>query len=690
MDVTGRPDEYSAASLFFGKSSLRRTRNILLALSPQIRVFIWNWRLDSNLLVIHDTSHEQSKTHLTNWEDILNKESLTRVLTSLKQLATLSSADEVVSTPCEFSIPGYPPMKGEAIGWKGVFDPSDSPECLLGVIKSVDTNEREAQISERESGPTRFLANMSHEIRTPINGILGMTELALDLCTDTEQRDYLYNIRTSATSLLRILNDVLDYSKADSGYLAFEKKPFLTRSLIGEVINLFAIDACKKGIDFACNIARHTPACLIGDQGRIRQVLVNLVGNAVKFTDTGSVLIEIDFRKSDNGLDYLLEVSVTDTGPGIPQDRLDAIFYPFVQVDSSVTRSFSGTGLGLAISKTLAQGMGAEINVQSTIGKGSTFRFAVRVDIEDNGSQPPYENRSVGRIFTALVSMPPRLNRQVLIDYLHDIGGKTIVAIDSNETLEKLKQADFENTPFDLWFIDATIATERDFRVFSVFKENEEIPSGILRRCIVISNTLQYSANARFCRDFGIINHVRTPWLDLTLIRSIKCAFGLTEEDNNQSDDRHENSAHSSSSVAFGGEVITGKCLVVDDEPVNLEVARRTLERAGYKVVTAENGEKALELFTADSFDIILMDIQMPIMDGITATRAIRLKEARRSWVGPRGWKPTPIIGFTADILDSAQASAIESGMNLLLLKPTSRKRLLEAISETIEASTLD
>jgi two-component system sensor histidine kinase/response regulator len=647
----------------------------------------WRWDLTQKAVIFTSDCEQLNLTRISSWEEILSLESHSRLINALSSCKT--GASDYFSVNFNLLRHSGPPVPVSCHGQVCHHAPDGTPELAEGLIQLSDER-NEAAPSDAEQ--TRFMANLSHEIRTPINGILGMTELALDTQPNTEQMQYLHRIRSSSKALLRVLDDVLDYSKAENCTLTFESDPLSIRTIVKDVLDLFVIDAFRKELDFACWIDPELPDPLIGDAGRIRQILVNLVGNAVKFTHEGEVVIRVyPARLHTQTPCFTLEV--IDTGIGIPTERTSHIFSPFFQVDSSSTRQNGGTGLGLAICKSLAEGLGGSIRVQSALDKGS--RFSVDLPLELQFTQPapePKGNPTQQPPLRILVSSAKPATARTLLETLNALGYKqTSLATTVQETQKAVDNARANAIPFALCFLDSEFAAWQNHQLLqNCFGQG----SCALTACILMSNVLHFALDTSLCEQFHIPSQLQIPAFDVMVAEAIQRArarIALFEI---------KDGSDSSPSLAIEPLLIEKKtnlqnraqrsALVVDDDPTNLEVLKITLERSGYTVHAAENGAAALHEFEQGNFDVIILDIQMPVMDGISTTEAIRMKERRRSWATNSLKGFTPIIGLTADIQSSVKEAASAAGMNRVLAKPITRKHLIAAIELVLSEASPD
>ena len=578
--------------------------------------------------------------------------------------------------PKKFEIAGtfqVLPKESEPRTWEFqniLYEKSGSDSFILAhAVDVTDRNKVEAELKNARNSAlesvrikSEFLANMSHEIRTPMNGILGMTELLADTELDQTQRIYLDTIKAGGDALLELVNDILDFSKIEAGKLRFDKIDFDLRNTIENAVEMFAEQAGAKHIELASLVHSDVEVALRGDPGRLRQVLTNLIGNAVKFTKSGEIIVRVQ-KELESKKAIVLRFTVSDTGIGISEEAQGFLFDAFTQADGSITRKFGGTGLGLTISKQLVTMMEGEFSVESKAGIGSTFTFTAVFDKQPMENESKVEIQTDFSKFRVLVVDDNFTNRSILTHQLESKGISVSAAESGAEALQMLRAAAKDNKVFNLVLLDLLMPTMSGFKLARLIRGDSQISNTNL----ILMPSYGRRGHGRIAKKVDINGYLTKPIKQSDLFNCISAVLNLTsaEPDQKKTSSRKLVTRHTIKEEQFKN---TEKILLVEDNLVNQKLIQIQLSRLGYRADLASNGIEAVSAIGKKSYDLILMDCQMPEMDGYAATEAIRKSETNG--------KRLPIIAITANVMKEEVGRCFSSGMDSFLAKPFSQQQL--------------
>jgi PAS domain S-box-containing protein len=563
--------------------------------------------------------------------------------------------------------------EGQVVGVYTVFF-----DITQRAVAERQLREREAELRAAKEAAenasrakSEFLANMSHEIRTPMNGVLGLTELLLETPLDAQQRPFVETVRSSGESLMSIINDILDFSKIEAGKLETEMLDFDLYQSVEDVVQLLAPRAHAKHLEIACRIDERLPHAVRGDPYRLRQVLANLIGNAVKFTENGEVLIDVQPQEGSEGWGTL-RFAVHDTGIGIAPEVRARLFQAFEQADGSTTRRFGGTGLGLAISRSLVELMGGRIGVQSTPGEGSTFWFTLPLVPATGLPAVPSPAHLTGR--RVLVVDDNATNRDILEHHVQAAGMRCALAGSGREALDALRQAQCEGAAFDVALVDMKMPLMDGLELAAAVRDDATLAG----TRIVLVTSLHSSDEVARARQVGVGAYLSKPVRRQELFRALAQCLSEGEADGDAAAGAATAGAAEEGAAALPR--IRARVLLAEDNGVNQVVARNMLKALGCDFHIVPNGQAALQALREGRYDLVLMDCQMPVMDGYAATRAIRAMESEQAAAGQAPAR-LPVIALTANALVGDAEACLASGMDAHLAKPYTREQLAKVLA---------
>ncbi|HEB71080.1 MAG TPA: response regulator [Nitrospirae bacterium] len=640
---------------------------------------LWDWNIQTGDVIFNERwtqmlgySLDEIEPNVNSWEKLVHPEDMPGVMKTLE--AHLAGKTPIYQTEHRMRDKSgewkWIMDRGKVVAWDEDGKPlratgthqdiTDRINSETEILSAMEKAEEYARIAEEANeAKSEFLASMSHEIRTPMNAIIGMADLLVETNLTHEQERYVNTYRYAGENLLNIINDILDLSKIEAGQMELEKTGFNLQELIERTGEIMAIQAQEKGLELAHLLTPDLPYALLGDPTRLRQVIINLVSNAIKFTEKGEVLIGVETRKArENEVELLF--SVKDTGIGIPREKLETIFASFSQADSSTTRKHGGTGLGLSISRLIVEMMGGEIWVESEEGKGSVFYFSVKLEIDRRSAETSEPVDFKGS--RVLIVDDNATNRMILSKTLSDWGADTEEAIDGASCLDKLANAKKSDKAYDLILLDHMMPGMDGYEVAEKIKNDSEISAPV----ILITSSMGLAKGGEQAEKLRLDGYIHKPVKKSELLTSINTALGRAKTIEPANDKRKK----------AGADSAPLKILLAEDNRDNRNLILAYLKKSPHGIEIAENGQVAVDKFISGKYDLVLMDVEMPVMDGLTATKKIR------EWEKKNSSKPTPVLALTAHALQEHKEKSKEAGCDGHVTKPIKKAVLFEVIEK--------
>ena len=679
------------------KSALRESDHSLVLAIAAGDIGTWRWNLKNDTVEMSDRAWQLLGA---TSDQVTIAEAYRKALHPDDRDRVLAAVERAISTRGEYDMEYRCVHPDGTIRWvaargRAHEDESGNAAFMQGVVLDI-TDRKEAELLRRailvqqravadaaNRAKSQFLAHMSHEIRTPLNGVIGMTDLLLGTELTDQQRRFIGIARTSAESLMTVINDILDFSKIEAGKMDVVPTEFNLHHMIEDVVDMMAQMGAKKGLEIACHIHPDVPALVRGDSDRLRQILINLLGNAIKFTDRGTVAVRVMSEVIATANRTTVHFSITDTGIGIPLDKIGRLFTAFTQADHSTTRLYGGTGLGLAISKRLAEMMGGSIGVESEPGRGSTFWFKVAMETPAQHDALPPQPIDPATLRVLAVD-DNDVQREMLREQIASWGLRAETAADGEQALAMLIDAaaqhrlsDCAAAPFRIAIVDSEMPGMDGFEFALAVQSKVEIRDTVLMLLL----PSDHEANIEQLRSMGFAGHMAKPVRQSQLFDAIMNAIAAAKQIPSVVPNAERSKRTTASSLPMTG---AGICvLIAEDNEINQIVVNEILAKYGFQCDVVSDGQAALEAVETRRYDLVLMDCQMPGIDGFEATREIRRRE-RASGLTHQCGRHLPIIALTANAMSGDRERCLEAGMDAYASKPINPKEFLETIETTL------